>query len=977
MAKRISSWLLFIFFFLSIGRLNSYAQEAKKTENDTFHQSLSKINCDWLYLEEGNLFQDIYFISAGDFKTELHLQLFTQNKEGDSILIYSIIAKGFEATKGANRITVPFKDRRVKTNIKEDWLKAFKSIERIPVGNYICIIEIQKTGCEDGYNERVLLSSDTLITEYNKLDGGIGKILGSNSIKLSKALDNKSLALDRYYKKKGITCNRSSEADKELLDLYYGDWFLGRKEMPSGIPANQFEKSQEALRNSINTTGNDAFAGYQSLLSQFRDLQNSAKENTELVADISLSGNFSNGQEPNSGQENNYYEGKVDIDMPLFDIPIQVSGFYTTQDKYRQAKASYLHFRYDAEKAKEQLMKLITGFNSKYTNAITKGSGYDMIYGQVVDNLQKEKDKELSKFSREYGVDQNGFSGLNENRLQQLVTAKAEEQGSKLIDSAQNATDTSSLANDAMDRKDKALAAKQKAAEKYKKAQEQYQKILALQQKIDKYKGLLEKYRKTNFYDSALAYDKVKDLQNYENMSYKDMAKSASSLLPESKTKSAITGLVNFDAGMFPKYVSDYTMSGQMMKGVDMSYDIGFGTVGGSYGKMEYIDRNGNVEGYKAYSGRIEFKPIYKQQFGFVYYGYSPGKKLLESDGFFKDMDVSMPSFRNPVSILSTTYKGKIKDYLTLSGEYAFSSKPKQSDEAKEQVKFMDRSAYNLKIEAMIPETSVELEGGYEHAGTAFENNTLPVLMAGTDRFLVKAKNDFFRGFLSLGTEYNYLIQRSFYSKGNNSKWGFDIATHSKRYPSVALSYKPFSTFRSFNDTLNIAQKPISGEVWTGKASYQIKRLDKAVRFNLIYNHNSSTNDTVQYKSSTTQFSTILSKKTTMLLFNIGHSNIDAGSYETAYPIYNNSWFTSVSLSGMVSENVQLTGGVDATKAGPGISKYGCFVSSGYAFKKLPLTVRGNFRYNNFRMAESTNRQQLVFGGIELSWRIKEKIYTD
>lgn len=176
---------------------------------------------------------------------------------------------------------------------------------------------------------------------------------------------------------------------------------------------------------------------------------------------------------------------------------------------------------------------------------------------------------------------------------------------------------------------------------------------------------------------------------------------------------------------------------------------------------------------------------------------------------------------------------------------------------------------------------------------------------------------------------------------------------------------------------MNIAQKPISGEVWTGKANYQIKRLDKAVRFTLIYSRNSSTNDTIKYKSSTAQLSTILSRKKTMLMINIGHSNIDAGSYETAYPVYNNSWFTNASLSGTINEQIQLSGGIDLTKAGPGISKYGCFVSSGYSFPKLPLTVRGNFRYSNFRMTETAGRQQLVSGGIELSWRIREKIYTD
>lgn len=938
---------------------------------------ISKINCDWLYLEGGNLYQDIYFISSVDTQANINVRLYKKTNSTDSLIIFSIKGSGIKISKGINKLKLSANDRKVKSHFNPDWLNAFKSIDRAPVGKYQCIVDFETIHQYDKSSANVLLTSDTLIQGITKVDNQLSKVLGSNGIKVSNALENKSAYLTHYFKKKNITCQQQKLGDKRILDLYYGEWFLGRKELDGEITTNELAQTQKTLRSGLQSGSSFALEEYKSLQSQFKELQKADKEEAELLANISLSGNFSNGQEPNSNLPNNYYEGSADVSIPIFNIPVLVSGFYTTQDKERKAKASYVHFSYDSEKAKEQLMKLITGFNNKYNQALSSGSSYNLIYGKFVEGLNKEKAGAIASLAQECGVDKNDVAGLSKEQLEQMITSKIAAEANGLKDSLQKVADSSSEANQLNEAENKLLEAKAKSEEKYRKIMVQYNKIAELEAKIDHYRTLLDQYEKSNFYDSAMVYSKMNGLQDYENMSYKDMAKRASALLPEGKTKTMITGLVNFDAGMFPKYVSDYTMSGQMLKGLDASYDIGFGTIGGSYGKMEYIDREGNVEAYKAYSGRIQFKPVYKQEFGFVYYGYSPGKSLIEGSGFFKDASLSMPSFRNPVSIVSTTYKGAITDYVLLSGEYAYSNKPSQSEDAKAQIDFMSQSAYNVKAELLIPETNITLETVYEHAGSNFENNTLPVLLAGTDRLSVKGQGDFFKGFLTLGAEYNLLTQKSFSTEGSNTKWGFDIATHSKRYPSVALSYKPFSTFRSLNDTLNIAQKPIAGEVWTGKANYQIKKLDKAVRFTLIYNQNKSTNDTIKYSSSTWQFNTILSKKSTMLSLGVGHSNINTNQFETAYPLYNESYFMNTFLSGTIKEKIFLSGGIDMTKAGGGIAKYGCFISSGYSFDKLPFAIRTNFRYNNYKMEEVAGREQLVSGSITLLWKIKEKLYTD
>lgn len=929
------------------------------------------------YIHDKKLTQDWFFYAQSDTSLNINVRYFYFKSNVDSVKIFSADIKEIEVLRGVNCLIISEKDPKAKLLVNGAWLSAAKSLKKIPTGEYKYFITISDKNKIPFLSEVIVSSEDSLLSANDFLGKKLCSILGKGSTKLSQAVVNKKNVIDHFLMKKGINTHYDRDSDFVNLSLYHGDWYLGCYKLDAAQTTSSLDSGLNIFSSKISSIKSNSLESYQSLLSQVREIQEDSKENTELNADISLSGNFSNGQEPNSELSNNYYEARVEVSLPIFEIPIQVSGFYTTQDQHRQAKASYVHFKYDADKAKEKLMKLIAGFDRQYQQSLSQGVSYKSMYGAFINQLEKEKSNALTNLKKKYGIDGDGLSGYGKDKLQNLFLTKVAEEEQKITDSLQKIVDSSGLAGDISDKKDKAMVVRAKAEEKYAKAQEQYQKLIELEQKIDKYRKLLSQYEKVNLYDSLLAYDKVKDLRGMENMSYKDMAKKASAFLPENKMKSAVTGLVNFDAGMFPKYVSDYTMSGQMLKGLDASYDIGFGTIGGSYGKMEYIDRNGNVEGYKAYSGRIQFKPLFKQQFGFVYYGYSPGKSLLEGDGFFKDVSLSMPSFRNPVSIISTTYNGLVGKYLNFSGEYAFSNKPMQSEEAKEQVDFLDQSAYNIKAEALIPETNIALDVGYEHAGNSFENNTLPTLLAGTDRIAVKSKGSFLRSFLTLGVEYNYLIQRSFYSKGNNSKWGFDIATHSKQYPSVAFSYKPFSTFRSYNDTLNIAQKPISGEVWTGKASYQIKRLDKVIRLAFIYNSNASTNDTIQYSSTTAQFNVVLTKKTSNLMLNFGHSDINTNLLETVYPIYNNSWFGNASISGMIKEDILLSGGIDLTKAGPGISKYGCFISSGYTFKKLPLKISGNFRYNNFRMEELSGRQQLISGGVELTWHIKEIIYTD
>ncbi|MNS22963.1 hypothetical protein D3C72_547680 [compost metagenome] len=508
---------------------------------------------------------------------------------------------------------------------------------------------------------------------------------------------------------------------------------------------------------------------------------------------------------------------------------------------------------------------------------------------------------------------------------------------------------------------------------------EYYNKIQALEEKIRRYEKLVQQYKQNLHYDSLLAYDQLKDLNNIDKMSYKDISRKAAGLLPEGKAKTFIAGLTSFDAGIFPKYISRYTQSGQMMKGLDAGYDIGFAEIGGGYGNTEFVDRTGTVETYKAYNLRMTSKPVKQQQLGFVYYGYSPSKRWLKNDDFFKGTDLSLPSFRNPISIVSATYTGTFGKDIHVEGEYAFSNQQRNTssqytDQSNAAIAWKERSAYALKADGSLLNNNILLRGEYEYAGKHFENNTLPMMLSGTERLQLGAEGNLFRSFLRMNVEYNYMIQQNFTNTGKNAKWGFALSTHSKRYPSVSVSYKPFTTFRTFTDTLNVPQKPVLGEVWTAKANYQIKKKTYALRFSLVYNKNTSILDTLNYSSSMLQLNTLYSTSSQSLMLTLGRSGIQSTSITVPYPAFNNSSYLMLSGTQQFSKGTGAGLSTDIAVNEAGLAKYGWGCNGFYRLPKQPLTIRVNFRNSNYKMAETQAWEHLYGGNLELQWQINTKL---
>lgn len=941
-----------------------------------------RLSSEFIYFTKGDFCNDVFLTTDDSFTASVKISCYQLQKNGDSLLAYTLVVPKVHFQKGINKKTLSFKNNKAKHYLLPVLAGVVQQYHIVPPGKYIISVQLLKDTVL--VTQNILQDIDSGLNMSSALYSGITNIFdeaGSgksggivhNFIEQQNTSDvgwpnaeriftHSRFYIIRYCKRHQLTAKQYSDGSSLFVDLYKDSWFLGRYKLRKGQSvANQIKRARDALGEHAGALTDNDLGSYQSLASQFRALMDNDKDNKELTGTVSLSANLSNDDEPFSTADNNYYEAQGLFEFPVMGIPVQLEGYYTSQDRHRQVKASYVHFHYDADKAKEKLLGLISSYNQRYEQTLSQGTGFRMIYGNYISQLEAQKATALNKLQED-----NPVSGDDAQQLLPQLEARAKFAEDSISGLMAGKADSSA----GFQKLQKARAAVQ---DKYQRAVALYQKAEAFDEKINYYRQLLQQYKTTLYYDSALVYQKLKNIRDVDNRSYKDMAKQAASLLPDGKVKGLMSGLTEFDAGMFPEYLSDYTMSGQMMKGVNVGYDVGFAKVGVTYGNTEYVSGYDDVTTYKSYSARVALKPIANQNIGFVYYGYSPARKLLDKNDFFKSEDLSLPSFRNPVHIISTVYTGKISDYVQLDGEFAFSNEQGQSYEAASQVSFNEKAAYNIHLTGNIPNTPLSIDAAYEHAGKSFENSTLPVLMSGTQSVVINGSGALFHSRLAFSVNYNHLLQNSLLTTGHNTQWGFDLNTNFRRFPDVYLSYKPFSSFRSFTDTLNVPQRPILGSVWIGRANYQVKRLGKAWRFSVLFNNNRSLVDTIKYNSTLIQGTAIYTEGGLMASVNAGVSRINATEADQ-YAALNNNEFAGLTAAFPLLRNLNLSAGLDAAVSQFGWSKAGVSLGGIYTFKKLPLMLRLNFRNSNYRLEDHAAWKSLYFGTIQMSWRFKMKL---
>lgn len=920
------------------------------------------------YLSEQKfLVQDLYLHTDSFYPYVASIACFKFSTPQDSLLIYSKKNCVLNAKKRTQHHGIVIKNAVDSGYIHKQIYEILHKTGSLPAGEYKIWIKVSAHETSKEYY--FLYRMDSLLSGQSILRDEIQQTLLGESqvnvlgIQLSTAKNKESekriilheVAYRKVTKKlkaKGFHTTQRKSESLTYWDVYYKNWYIGSYELATSSN-NKYEFSQVNLHQDRGfDLPSTSFDNMQSLFSQLKQ-SNKKKKKQEITGEFGFSSNVSNGQEENSGYENNYYEVYGNMEIPIFNLPVTLQGLYNSQDKNRLVKSSYFRLHYDTEKAKSQLLALVNKYKSSYESAVSRGKGYEGVYQTYLHKLKDEKAKSQASLQAAVGNMSIDVRRLDSVEVKKKIYNSISEKYSQ-ADSSVSQSKTNSR-----------QSVEDSARVVYEKAMSQYRHVQALETRIVKYEKLISQYQNTTYFDSIIAYEKIKDLQYDEQLSYKKLTQKADALLPKGYTKTTIAGLTHIDAGIFNGQASSYTLSGQTVKGLDFGYDFGFCQTAWMIGTVEYAGRDGSLEKYTSYSGRAMFSPVKGHRAAVVYYGYTPNGRMLASDPFFKDLNLSAPSFRSPVHIVSVAYSGDAGKYVRYESEIASSFK--QSDKTSS-VRQAERMAYNIKVEGNIPRTNITLDVGYERSGKYFENNTAPVNLSGITHYSVGAQGVFFKNFLTVGIQYNLIEQASFASKGGNAKWGFDIKTTSKRYPSVGLSYKPFTTFRSYNDTLDVPQRQLIGEVWTGKANYQIKKPSYSVRFMAVYNKNISVMEMGMNKTDLFQLNTIYMRTQYSLTLSAGHTSYIGNDISA---IRQQNSFLSVSGNYMLGRALTITAGIDGGLATFGFSKFGLIGGCIYNFKVMPVTIRLHTRYNSYRLSEHHDWKQLVSGTVDVLWRFK------
>ncbi len=940
----------------------------------------------------------------------LRFECYRYAPNGDSFLVYGRKNTRLILPQGVSTRPIPFGYNDSASYVQPDFFQILKRYALVPAGTYRWFGRFTPDSGTVA-SAVVVLQADSTLPPTSGLARDLAGKLDANTnpadtrrkvlsvVPAARALDQAAGRIGRLMKTRGLEPRIMQHGAQSEVQLWYHDWFVGSYRLEAGTGIGAQLQQQARAAGNVSSLAATGLESYRSLSSQIRELARSNKDQTELRGEIALTGNWANAQPEYSAQDNNYYELRARAETEVAEIPVGIDGYYTTQDAHRQVKASYVHVQYDARRAKEKLLQLIEGYKRKFGETLSQGAGLEQVYGSYLSSLDGRKDALIAGLARETGLPAGGRPGaftIDTAALRAQLEAQVRQRlaDTALVAAAGSRLDSAGRAREAAAQ----LVRIQDAARQlYTAALQRYEQIKALEAQYDKYKGLLDQYRTTSYFDSALAYDKLRDLERGDAATYKQLAKSASGLLPEGKARKLISGLTSFDAGIFPKYVSKYTLGGQQLKGLDLGYDIGFARIGLTAGQTEFAGRAGGLDKYSSYSGRIEFHPAPDQQLQLIYYGYTPARKLLAGDDTFsKALDLALPTFREPVHIVSAQYTGTIAGAVQVEGEGATSFR-KGSGQTLRGGLDADRIAWRLGAEGHIPATSLDVTGSYEHGGKAFENSTMPLLVAGCELLQAGLKGRFFRDFLSAGVTFNRMEQVNLYGKGGNNRWGFELATHSKQYPSLSLSYKPFATFRTWSDTLAVAQRPVLGEVWTGRAAYQLKRRGGVVyRFSAVLNRSTSKADSLAYGADLLQLNASYTKRRLTLTLSGGQSALTGGlggtpGADTLNAAHVRTTFFLGAASYSWTGGLGLSGGLDLGRAPYGLSRWGLNAGVSYRLAKPGLQLRAAGRYGAYRLAAYSGTirsdqpegvdaaapmswRRLVSGSLELGWTFKQNL---
>lgn len=914
------------------------------------------------------LSQLIYVSSDSSIKGFVNVRCGKYITDIDSVTVFSYASYPLALTNGINKISLIYAKDDTNASLDSRYLEIIKRSGCIAPGIYKTYIEIRDTPTNRLYSFCYLQEVDSAFPGNSVIRSDINKKLaptGSFESLAKKAEKVKAYASDKAVRnaqrklksisgRRGFTHIQYEKGNSQYVDFYYESWFAGRyvAEKNKKLSVQLLKEDEITGAGNLSRLADNDLNARPSLFSQFKTFKKQKDSKQEVKGELSTTTSMATAQEPNSGVDNNYLEFRGDIELPVMNLPFQLEGMYTTQDANRKVKASFIHVHYDVSKMKDELRQFIGEYNQKFAETRSKTIGMEQVYEKGIQTLESRKRKladelkETAKAPDEANIktpDKNDFTpnGLSDTTLPGNGLTQAQKARKKLESD------------------------KQKAAEKRK-------EIEALEKKIERYRLLLEQNRNTNYFDSAVGYARTSRVRYQDEVSYKRLAKAGADLLPEGTVKKITTGVSSFDAGMFSKYTSKYTMAGQMFNGVDAAYDLGFSEIGFSVGSTQYAGRDGGLDKYTCYSLRDVFNIGSDNKITLVYYGYSPQHSLYRGDGFFKDIDVNTPTFYKQVHIGSVNYTGNISKYFTAAFEAA--SIIPTAGQGGSSGNLSDKMGLHAETEGTIPNSSVQLHGSFDKTGRDFDNKTLPLALKGTEQYKIGGATDLFKGFVSLKCDYYYLSQSSTAFSGSNTKWGFEIKTHSKRYPAVSVSYKPYSTFKTFSDTLNIPQRPVFGSVLTSRASCQFKHNGSTWRYSITWNQSATEMDTTKYGNSLIQGMCIYGTKSgTTATATLGYMEQYGGQSSTT-GIPTSMAFSNLGAAFVLNRELTVNSGIESGISKFGLCRYSFVAGTSVVPRKKPFAIRANIRAGAYRLKATDVWSSLYNGSIELTYKFRHQI---
>lgn len=696
---------------------------------------------------------------------------------------------------------------------------------------------------------------------------------------------------------------------------------------------------------------------------------------------LELSQRLGTAAAPYSLYDPNAFEGFAEFGTEYMGVPLRIEAFGTTQDLRQVPKSSYVRFRYDAEAMRSGLLKRIDASRALHAQASTQYGAIRQVYGGHLGKLARQRQALAAQLEQAVRDSAAAFqedmlpSATLDSLPKRPFQGALDSAGAKALDSAKTKAKNAAeaKASDGAQAVGHPLlqiesAQVQRIAAKRQAASARLAKLRAsassLQADIGRYQTQLDSISKGVSADSLSAAISS-SRSDIAELSNRELLKAASGSAPARAFTRAAAGFTAFEAGVFAAQLSEFTLAGSQMNGLHAGYELGKVQADALGGWVQYVGREGEVTSYRTAAGSLETTMLKGQRIKGMYLAFDASPPQPGTgEGFYPRAIPKGASAWQPAAVAAVSYAGTIGKGLRLSGELAGPGLVQGT------VPTLGRGdiAWQAAAEGEVPRLPVALHASAQQAGRDFYNPLLPLGLSGTNRYALGATGHLFRHKLTWGAERQVMERQGAEeasSSATNRRWGFEAAWRTKRWPSVAASYKPFATFRAFSDTLAVQQRPLVGSVWSLRSAYQVKGLHgRSWRFAASYVASQSVIDTLAYGCTVMQATAIYTTKKATATTTLCRSVVAAPEAMEGIP---NMLNASTTMQMNVKAGLALQASVSAGRAPYGLAQYGCGAGVRWAGKGR-LGFGANVGASRFRLQQSMGWQGLYSGTLSGRW---------